>query len=891
MTRKDLRIATWNANGLLGKKEELEVFLTGQDIDICLISETHMTNQSYLKISKYRAYHTPHPDNQASGGSAIIIKNSISHAVGVHLQKEEIQLTTVTIDSKIHNITIGAVYCPPKYNLKKQDYDNLLLHLNERFIVGGDFNAKHIDWGSRITKTKGRELKKSILELNCNHHSTGNPTYWPTDPNKLPDLLDFFISRKVCQNFIHTEDNYDLNSDHSAVILTLSDKIIKKENKYTLTNHTTDWVSFKTELEKNINLTVELKSKHQLDIETENLISLIQKAAWNNTREVKFRTVGNNYPVEIRNMVREKRKARKKWQQTRHPADKTVLNNLTQQLKREIQKIKQESIKQYLENMTADEKTDYSLWKATKKIKRPTTHVPPIKNEDGSWAVSNRDKAEVFALHLENTFKPNEGTTDFPTNGFARQTTVDKIPWVTPKEVTCEIKNLNSKKSPGYDLITGEIMKQLPKKGIIMLTYLINTSFRLKYVPKALKVSEIIMLPKPGKPANSVKSYRPISILPIISKILEKLFLKRLQKIIEKKNIIPSHQFGCRQKHSTVEQLHRITDVIENALENKKICSAIFLDVAQAFDKVCHKSLSYKLYCLLPEDYAEFSSSYIDGRLFRVKHENEYSELKEIDAGVPQGSVIGPVLYLIYTCDVPVIEDENVTVGTYVDDTTFLAVGEDLKEVTEKLQRTTALFCEWTDTWGIKLNEQKSIHINFTNRKVHHIPIKINGNSVPYANTAKYLGMTLDCKLRWKEHIQTKRMELNLKYNKLNWLLGRKSQLSIPNKIKIYNQILKPVWLYGIQLWACAKNKNIEIIQVFQNKVLRGIVNAPWYFRNSDLHRDLGVPKVADEIKKYALRHKQRLQQHINQEVKDLLNVHNLPRRLKRKRPLQLVSE
>ena len=157
------------------------------------------------------------------------------------------------------------------------------------------------------------------------------------------------------------------------------------------------------------------------------------------------------------------------------------------------------------------------------------------------------------------------------------------------------------------------------------------------------------MLPKPGKPPNEINSYRPISLLPIILKLFKKLLLKRLKPIIERQNLIPNHQFGFRQKHSTIDQVHRITNTIEQALEEKLVCSSIFLDVAQAFDKVWHEGLIKKLSELLPKEYAELIKSYITDRLFRVKQEDKYSDLKEIKAGVPQGSIIGPIQY--YYCN------------------------------------------------------------------------------------------------------------------------------------------------------------------------------------------------------------------------------------------------
>jgi uncharacterized protein YeeX (DUF496 family) len=137
--------------------------------------------------------------------------------------------------------------------------------------------------------------------------------------------------------------------------------------------------------------------------------------------------------------------------------------------------------------------------------------------------------------------------------------------------------------------------------------------------------------------------------------------------------------------------------------------------------------------------------------------------------------------------------------------------------------------------------------------------------------------------------LRTKRDKLNIKFRKMYWLLGRNSELSVHNKLTLYKQVIRPVWSYGIQLWGCASASNIQMIQRYQNKVLKCIVNAPWYVRNSDLHRDLGIETVADIIVKFAKSHEKRLQDHINIEASRLLNVNNITRRLKRKKPFELV--
>lgn len=541
----------------------------------------------------------------------------------------------------------------------------------------------------------------------------------------------------------------------------------------------------------------------------------------------------------------------------------------------------------HLRQLTSDRSTDYSLWKVAKNLKRPIIQIPPIKLENGNWAVSSAQKAARFATYLEQIFQPNgDDTYEISLDERVLQDELE-IKLVTPKEISSEINRLSKKKTPGYDLITGEVLRNLPRKAIIKLTTFVNATFRLKHVPDVWKFAEVIMIPKPGKPAHEVASYRPISLLPIMSKLFEKLLIKRIKPILEDRNLIPDYQFGFREKHSTIDQVHRITNIIEKTLEEKKVCSTVFLDVAQAFDKVWHDGLMYKLKKMLPKQFTDILQSYLSDRMFHIRHDNSYSEIKQIKAGVPQGSVLGPVLYLLYTCDIPVLE--NNTIATFADDTAIMAVGVTHEEAVEKLQAAINDVYDWTKKWRIKLNESKSTHIDFTNKKNAYHPVYINNNVIPYENVAKYLGMTLDTKLRWKAHVKKKRDELELRYRKMYWLLGRHSALSVHNKILLYKQVLMPIWTYGIQLWGCTKQSNIQMIQRFQNKVLRGIVNAPWYIRNDDLHRDLEMESVSYIIQKYAEAHEHRLHHHVNVEAIQLLDNTDVKRRLKRTKPFELV--
>lgn len=754
-----LRIMLWNANGLLRHQEELQAVLINDDIDVCLISETHFTNQSFIKFRGYKVYHTLHPENAAKGGSAVVIKENILHHQELEYKTEELQATSVSITTKTFQFAIAAVYSPPKHTIKKHQYLQFLSKQGHRFIIGGDFNAKHTNWGSRLITTKGKELLEAIQESKCEYLSTGKPTYWPTDQNKVPDLIDFFIIKNISSKYLNIEEGWDMNSDHSPITMTLSDDIFKKVFNPTLTNKLTDWESFKIRLEEKINLAVPLKNETQLEEEAEIFVKNIQTAAWENSPILHARVAGNNYPKEIRQLIMEKRKLRRKWQLSRDPEDKTRLNNATQHLKREIRKIKDESMNTYLRNLKNDSSTDYSLWRATKKLKRPIIQDPPIKRPDGNWARSSNQKADIFASHLAQTFTPIEDQ-EGETTWEERCQEEESIRPTSPNEVYAEIKeNMKSRKAPGFDLITGEVLKQLPRKALVKLTHLFNAAFRLRYVPRFWKVAEVIMVPKPGKPLHEITSYRPISLLPVIAKLFEKLLLKRLKPIIDAKALFPNHQFGFRNKHATIEQVHRITDIIEKTLEEKMICSAVFLDVSQAFDRVWHEGLNYKLRTYLPKQFSKILESYISERYFRVKQEDAYSELQLIKAGVPQGSVLGPILYLLYTCDIP--QPENSTIATFADDTAILSVGRSNEEATEKLQLAVNSIYSWTVKWRIRLNETKSIHVNFTNKVCQQMPVNIKNTPVPYSNTAKYLGITLDAKLRWKAHVKKK--DKNLK--------------------------------------------------------------------------------------------------------------------------------
>ena len=275
---KPMRIALWNANGVTQQKFELELFLKQQQIDVMLISETHFTDKNYLKIHGYNFYHTSHPNGKAHGGTGIIIKSSIKHYELPSFQKDYLQAPNIAIEGCHGTITTSAVYCPPRHSIAKGDFVYFLDALGNRFIAGGVYRTKHIQWGSRFIRVRGKNLLNSIITNNLNYLATYEPTYWPTDTNKIPDLLDFFITKSISPRYVQINSSAELSSEHSPVIATVSSTIIENPPNGFIHNQLTNWQLFREVFNRSTSALISLKTNEDIETVTEYLNTSIINA-------------------------------------------------------------------------------------------------------------------------------------------------------------------------------------------------------------------------------------------------------------------------------------------------------------------------------------------------------------------------------------------------------------------------------------------------------------------------------------------------------------------------------------------------------------------------------------------------------------------------------------
>ena len=648
----------------------------------------------------------------------------------------------------------------------------------------------------------------------------------------------------------------ELNSDHLPVLIAL-DKIPKIETSVQsyLNYKKANWHKYREIINKNLKLSGSIISRTDVDRAVVELATLIQKAALatipNSKVDRNFQFISN----EIKSMIKTRNKLRRICQRTGNQKYLSIKNKLTNLIKRKMTAFSNESWSRKLDKL---EIKDNSLWKVAKCLTKKKETLIPVLHGLNGLAISNEDRIAQIADNFENVHHLTEHMGDYDND---RQIHIkydeinknhidkDQIDLATPREIKRAIQRTRPKKAPGLDNVQNILLKNLPKKAIVQINYIFNACFLLSYFPTSWKKASILPIHKTGKDKLFPQSYRPISLLPTLSKIFEKIILSRIQKHESThKHIIPE-QLGFREKRSTVQQLYRVTNHISTNFNLKKSTALVLLDIEKAFDTVWHKGLIYKLANYnFPIYILKLLQSYLKNRTFIVTANRVSSTERQIAAGVPQGSILGPVLFLYFVNDIP--KSSQVKLSLFADDTALYTSSWKIRLAVEKLQTYLDTLLEYFQLWKLKINVNKTEFVIFKHkRKKELVPdLTMENAQIKPKTEAKYLGEILDSKLNHNKHIQSVKKKAYGVIGMLHCLIGRRSKLNLTNKLILYKAIVRPIIMYAAPVWSNTSKTNVNTLQIIQNRCLRMILNASPKETTKDLHDKCNVQLVKEYI-------------------------------------------
>ena len=416
-------------------------------------------------------------------------------------------------------------------------------------------------------------------------------------------------------------------------------------------------------------------------------------------------------------------------------------------------------------------------------------------------------------------------------NSFYNNTTVSPFHMTEVDEqfVLHQLLSLKTNKAIGLDKVSARLLKNSAHTITTSVTNLLNLSIRTGTFPNLWKCSKITALFKSGDRSNA-SHYRPISILPTLSKILEKAVHSQLYQYLVTNDLLTTKQFGFRKGISTESALTNFADEVLLNMERGKLCGAVFLDLTKAFDTVDHGILLSKLSAIgLSGNSLNWFQSYITKRSQRTCCESELSSKLPITHGVPQGSILGPLLFVIYINDLPSVLQSS-SASLYADDTVIYCYGSSSRELSEKLNRDLLTVAQWMNEHKLTLNLEKTKCILIgSNRKLESkvpLTVSILDHKVDNVSSFKYLGIFISSDFKWTHHIEYIVKRVN---QRLGLLKRVKHLLPLKSRLLYYNSIVMPLFDYADLVWGDKHNSTLmSSLQTLQNKAAKLILDRPY---------------------------------------------------------------
>lgn len=408
---------------------------------------------------------------------------------------------------------------------------------------------------------------------------------------------------------------------------------------------------------------------------------------------------------------------------------------------------------------------------------------------------------------------------------------------VDQHELLALIATLDNSKSPGHDNIGARLIKEVKHYIVEPLLHIINLSFSNGVFPDRLKIAKVVPIYK-KEDRSLMSNYRPISLLSVFSKLIERLMHKRLYSFLTKNNILYRYQFGFRKNFSTTLALIEVIDNLIQNMESDNISVGIYLDLQKAFDTVNHKILLAKMnnYGIRGNVYNWFSSYLTNRKQYTAIGHNQ-SKLGNITCGVPQGSVLGPLLFILYVNDIHnAVPDVNIRL--FADDTNLFMHDNNYKSLMQIANDNLSKLNEWFIVNRLSLNLNKTCYSIFSNSKINDCNIVINDVEIKRVKSCKYLGVIIDDELRFDTHIDHVYSKL-IKFVSIFYKLSYK--LPYHCLRSIYFAFINSHIAYGIEIYANTSKKSLHKLHILNNKLLRILQKQPLLTPVSQLYSNFCI--------------------------------------------------
>ena len=844
---KPMSIIHINTNRIRYKIPQIQ--LRTKDIDIVTISESWLNPTIRDSEIRLPGFHDPiRKDRDTKGGGvAVYVRENLFLKQRPDLDVKDLEAIWVETKIKNESLLVGSFYRPGSkpvsyWKLIDQSIKNAT-NTGSKFVILGDFNSDYLENPSKHLL--------DIISLNKLRQLVTKPTRYTDTSASCIDLILTPMTDTVIDVGVLTP----ICSDHSVPFIKLNKHIpCTTSSKRTFYNYSKLDSEMLNEClaQKDLNSIV---LADDIDKAAEDLSEAIMTCVKKCTPVTTVKLNDRDPPWvnnEIKDMLKLKNMAYNRAKQTNSAGDCDIFRRTRNKYTAAIRKRKIDHDTE-LDNKISHTShfSNKSWWKTVSsflhKNGTEAKTIPPLQSQNGDVVYSARDKAELF-----NSFFTSQSTVE------AKDDPVPTIPrtnlqiphlTITTNDVFKILTDLDTNKAVGPDLIHNKVLKNCAGVLAPPLTKLFNRSINEGKFPEIWKMANVVPIHKSGD-KHLVNNYRPISLLSCVGKVLEACIQKHILNYLIQNNLITAQQSGFLPNHSTIYQLLNIYNDISSAMDKNITTQAVFFDISKAFDKVWHKGLISKLDAIgIRGQLLPWFENYLTNRKQSVLIAGDKSDQRLIEAGVPQGSVLGPTLFLVYINDL--VQNIESTVELFADDTSLYLCLEDPHQRAHTLNLDLARIAEWAKKWKVMFNPIKTKLINFS-RKLNptYLPLLFSGQPLSDSSTHKHLGITLQRDGRWDSHIRNLIQKCRTLVTVLKTYKYRLSRKSLEI---MYKSFILPHFDYADVVWDNCSAKFSNELEELQLDALRTITGSVRGTSHARLYRESGFPPLKERRRRHKL--------------------------------------